>query len=240
MFKPIIVIPFFNHASAFKKVAPCLEQYKLPVLIVNDGSSLADTNLLNQLCLKYHFEYIQNTKNGGKGAAVKAGLRWAISKGYSHALQIDADGQHDLNDIPEFLKLAKEHPNHIILGQPAYDQSAPKSRLYGRKITNFWVYLETRGKLKVDTMCGFRVYPLNQIKKLLPIIYFNRMGFDVEILVKSFLNNLPIIPLNTKVIYQKNGISHFRPLKDNIEISCVHTCLCVYSIWKFLTKWRHS
>ncbi|MBR6412548.1 MAG: glycosyltransferase family 2 protein [Alphaproteobacteria bacterium] len=240
MFKPIIIIPFFNHASAFEKIAPHLEQYKIPILVVNDGSAPPDTQILEGLCSKYHFNLIRNKKNGGKGATVKTGLNWALSNGYTHALQIDADGQHSLDDIPCFLKLSQNHPDHIIAAQPIYDSSAPKSRLYGRKITNFWVCVETMGRFKMDTMCGFRIYPLAQIKKILPVIWFNRMGFDVEILVKSFLNRIPILGQQTQVIYQKDGISHFHPFRDNLEISCVHTSLCVYSIWKFLTKWRHS
>ena len=135
---------------------------------------------------------------------------------------------------------AQQHPDHIIMAQPTYDKSAPKSRLYGRKVTNFWVYIETGGKFKMDTMCGFRVYPLQQIEKILPYVWFNRMGFDIEIIVKSFLNHIPVMGKTTKVIYQETGVSHFRPLKDNLEICCVHTNLCVYSVWKFLTKWRRT
>ena len=240
MFNPVIVIPFFNHARAFAKIAPRLPQYKIPILVVNDGSFLSDTQILEELCHKYHFYSIHNERNGGKGAAVKAGLNWAISNGYTHALQIDADGQHNLDDIPRFLKQAQNQPDHIISSQPIYDGSVPKARLYGRKITDFWVRVETANRLKMDSMCGFRVYPLDKIKKILPIIWFNRMGFDVEILVKSFLNHIPILKEETRVIYQKDGVSHFHPFRDNLEISCVHTVLCTYALWKLLTKWRHS
>ena len=239
MFKPIIVIPFFNHGSAFEKMATRLEKLGLPVLLVNDGSALNETQLLEQLCSKYHFFCVHSDQNGGKGMAVKIGFNWAIAKGYTHALQVDADGQHDLDDVSDFLKEAQNNPNFIISGEPVYDNTAPKVRLYGRRITNFGVFLETGGKLKMDSMCGFRVYPLEHMKKILPILWFNRMGFDIEILVKSFLNNIPVRAKNTKVIYQKGGISHFRPFKDNFEISCVHTCLCIYSVWKLLTRWRH-
>ena len=236
MFKPVIIIPFFNHGAAFEKTAPKLKNINYPILLINDGSDNENTKILKNVCKKYGFLYEENAKNGGKGAAVKTGLNWAIKNGYTHALQVDADGQHDLNDIDDFFKMSKENPNSIICGQPLYDKNAPKSRLYGRKVTNFWVWIETFGKLKLDTMCGFRVYPLSLMKSVLPAIWFNRMGFDIEILVKSFLNDIPIVEKSTKVIYQSDGVSHFRPFKDNVEISCVHTCLCIYSIWKFLTK----
>ena len=240
MFKPIIIIPFFNHGTALKKIVPGLKKTGFPILLINDGSNKENTAILKDVCQKSGFFYEANAKNGGKGAAVKTGLKWATKKGYTHALQIDADGQHDLKDVDDFLKMAQKNPNAIISGQPLYDDKAPKSRLYGRKITNFWVWIETFGKLKLDTMCGFRVYPLSKIQKVLPVVWFNRMGFDIEILVKSFLNGVPLVEKQTKVIYQTDGVSHFRPFKDNVEISCVHTCLCIYSIWKLLTKWRKN
>lgn len=238
MFKPIIIIPFYNHGVALQKIALNLKKTGYPILLINDGSDEKNTKILKDLCKKHGFLYEENSQNGGKGAAVKTGLKKTFEKGYTHALQIDADGQHDLKDVDAFFKLSKQNPNNIVCGQPVYDDKAPKSRLYGRKITNFWVWIETAGKLKVDTMCGFRVYPLSSINRILPVVWFNRMGFDVEILVKSFLNNIQITKISTKVIYEQDGVSHFRPFKDNVEISCVHTCLCIYSLYKLLTKGR--
>ena len=239
-FCPVLVVPFYNHGPALKQTAPALFKQNLPVIVVNDGSTTEHTRIAKELCQKYHFEYIENAQNDGKGAAVKKGLSHAIQKGYSHVLQVDADGQHNLEDIASFLDLAQKNPTALIAGQPVYDTSVPKSRLYGRKITNFWVKIETGGKLKLDAMCGFRVYPLTSIVPLLRHIWFNRMGFDVEILVKSFLNKIKIIGKDTKIIYPKGGVSHFHAFKDNFEISCLHTCLCVYSIYKLLTKGKNN
>jgi len=239
MSKPIILIPFYNHGPAFKQMAAQLNKLKHPpVLIVDDGSNQQHSATALKICEKYHFFYFKNPTNQGKGGAIKQGLNWAYQNNYTHTLQIDADGQHDLNDIDTFLKLSEKNPDAIISAQPSYDKSAPKSRLYGRKITNFWVWIETGGRLKLDTMCGFRVYPLLKIIPILSKIHFNRMGFDIEILVKSFLNNIQTIGKATKIIYPSCGVSHFHALRDNIEISCLHTYLCIYSFWKLLTRWR--
>ncbi len=238
MFKPLMLIPFYNHGPAFEKMANQLNKLKLPpVLIVDDGSDGIHSKTAQTLCKKYHFFYIRNEINKGKGNAIKTGLYWAEKNNYTHALQIDADGQHDIHDIDEFLKLSQKHPSALISAQPEYDSSAPKSRLYGRKITNFWVWIETRGKLKLDAMCGFRIYPILETIPLLPKIHFDRMGFDIEILVKSFLNKIPALGIKTKIIYPKTGVSHFHVFRDNVKISCLHTYLCIYSFRKLLTKW---
>ena len=156
-------------------------------------------------------------------------------------LEKERDGiYNDYQDIDKFIELSKSNPSNIINGAPVYDNSAPKSRLYGRKITKFWVWIETLGANISDTMCGFRVYPMEKMKTILPILYFKRMGFDTEIIVKSYLNGIDIINLSTKVKYPKNGVSHFNCFKDNVEISLMHTTLCFYAMYKLIFKWRKN
>lgn len=237
-FRPIIVIPFYNHLSGFQKIYDDLIKIKTPLLIVNDGSNEIETKTLKKICEKNKFLYLQLDQNSGKGKAVIEGMKYAIKKGYSHALQIDADGQHAIYDIPRFFELSKKNPRSIISGEPIYGKDAPKSRLYGRKITKFWVWIETFGTKFPDTMCGFRVYPLERIKKVLPRLYFMRMGFDTEIIVKCYLNGIQVIDIPTKVCYPKDGISHFNGIRDNFMISLMHAHLCIVALLYYLNKWR--
>ena len=235
-YKPIIAIPFYNHLSLFESVAGKLSLYANFVLLINDGSDKNQTEGLKKVCQKYGFMYIEHPKNLGKGSALVTAFQYAKENGYSHLLQVDADGQHNYDDIEKFLMISKDNPTCLINGAPIYDASAPKARLYGRKITKFWVSIETFGADIDDTMCGFRVYPVSSVFQLLPILYFKRMGFDTEILVKSYLNGIKIINVPTKVIYPKTGVSHFNAFKDNFEISLMHTTLCCYALYKCLFK----
>lgn len=226
MIKPVIIVPCFNHGDAFASVAEKLVEYKTPVIVVDDGSIPAQSKKIKNICSKHKFLYVKNLVNGGKGAAMILGFQSAITKGFTHALQIDADGQHDIRDIPLFLKIAQSHPNELIIGNPIYDESAPRARLVGRKITNFWVMVETFNKNMPDTMCGFRVYPLKAIEPVLKTIKFKRMGFDIEIIVKAYRCGIKIISVPTKVIYPENGTSNFHAFRDNFYISLLHTYLC--------------
>jgi outer membrane lipoprotein-sorting protein len=131
-----------------------------------------------------------------------------------------------VTDIARFLELAKKSPNALIMGQPVYDSSAPKSRLVGRKITNFWVMIETLNCNMPDTMCGFRVYPIDAVNKILSSVRFKRMGFDIEIVVKLYRAGVKIITTDTNVIYPESGVSHFRVWRDNFYISLMHAYLC--------------
>ena len=226
MIKPVIIVPCFNHADAFAPVADKLHNFAKPVIVVDDGSATQQSKKIKHICDKYKFFYLKNIKNGGKGAAMLTGFQFAIKNGFTHALQIDADGQHDIRDIQLFFKIANSHPKDLVIGNPIYDESAPRARLIGRKITNFWVMVETFNKNMPDTMCGFRVYPLKLIEPLLKSIRFKRMGFDIEIVVKAYRCGIHLISLPTKVIYPENGISHFHTLRDNFYISLLHTYLC--------------
>jgi len=222
-----LVIPNYNHSDAMAATLEQLAPLGLPVFVVNDGSDDHTRHVLQQLAQQYPWvTLLHHPFNRGKGAAVMTGLRAAFRAGYSHALQVDADGQHNLEDIPAMIAMAKANPQAVISGLPQYDESIPKGRLYGRYITHFWVWVETLSLSIKDSMCGFRVYPLAATEALfLEESLGERMDFDIEVLVRLFWRQTPVLHLPTKVIYPEGGISHFQGLRDNLRISWLHTRL---------------
>src|SRR6185295_1620568 len=181
--------PCYNHGAAVGGVVAQLGALGLPVVVVDDGSDAATARVLDALTGVHLFRLAANS---GKGAAVVRGLREARQLGYTHALQVDADGQHDLADVPRFLERGRAAPTAVICGEPVYDESAPKARLYGRLITRFWVWVETRGRARGDAMCGFRLYPLAPTVALLERLRpAPGMSFDIEILVRLAWEGLP-------------------------------------------------
>src|SRR5690606_4268284 len=138
-----------------------LAVHRLPCLLIDDGSDADTAAELDRLALESErIELLRLQRNGGKGAAVAHGMALAAQRGYSHALQIDADGQHDSDDVPALLQLARAHPQALVSGWPHYGDDIPTARRYGRYITHFWVWIETLSLTVKDSMCGFRVYPV--------------------------------------------------------------------------------
>ena len=224
-FSPCVVIPCYNHGAMMASVLARLAPFNLPVIIVDDGSDEATRRQLEPL-LNAQVTLIRQAENLGKGAAVMRGLQVAAEAGFSHALQVDADGQHQIEDCPQMLAEARQHPQCLISGQPLYDDSIPKSRLYGRYITHFWVWVETLSFSIRDSMCGFRVYPLAPTLALAtrhPI--GQRMDFDTEIMVRLYWAGTPSRFIATRVTYPQDGVSHFDALHDNLRISWMHTRL---------------
>ncbi|WP_319929455.1 glycosyltransferase family 2 protein [Xenorhabdus santafensis] len=224
---PCIVIPCYNHGATMPAVLERLSSYQLHCFIVDDGSEAETQYRLEELAKTVpDVTLIRLESNQGKGGAVMAGMRAAADSGYSHALQVDADGQHCLEDIPLFLTKSRQYPHKLISGNPMYDVSVPKSRLYGRYITHFWVWVETLSFSIKDSMCGFRVYPLAPTLQLLAKQDIGRrMDFDIEIMVRLYWQGTESEFVPTKVTYPENGLSHFDALRDNLSISWMHTRL---------------
>ncbi|WP_163920789.1 glycosyltransferase [Photobacterium sp. Alg240-V54] len=242
-FHPCFIIPCYNHGQTVPAIIDALDTFAYPIIIIDDGSHQPTKDILTQQALRSNVTVITLPKNRGKGGAVIAAIHHAHQHNYSHAIQIDADGQHDLEAVQDLLRLSHQHPKAIISGKPIYDDSVPKSRLYGRYITHFWVWVETLSLDIKDSMCGFRSYPIEPIIPLLAQRHFSqRMEFDTEIMVYFYWNNGDIQFIDTKVIYPEGGISHFDALWDNVKISWMHTKLFCGMLPRIprLLKRRHS
>lgn len=226
-FRPCIIIPIYNHGDTIATTVARLAVHGLPIYIVDDGSDVPTQAALADVaaaCPQVHLSRLP--ANQGKGAAVMDGMRRARRDGMSHALQIDADGQHDTGDVPRFLACGERHPDAVVCGQPIYDASVPKKRLYGRYVTHFWVWVETLSFAVRDSMCGFRLYPLAPTCALIDAQRIPaRMAFDIEIIVRLCWAGLPVRNIRTRVTYPEGGLSHFDMLRDNLRISWMHTRL---------------
>ena len=221
------VIPVYNHPHYLQDLFEHLDRFNLPIVVVNDGSEHSCSEILKQLAQQFaQIHLVEHATNQGKGQAVITGLRKAQSLGLTHALQMDCDGQHDWHDITQFLEISAIDPQAMVIGQPIFDHSVPKGRLYGRYATHIWVWINSLSFDIKDSMCGFRVYPLTETLKVLDSAKFQlRMGFDSEILVRLKWNDVPFINVPTKVIYPEHGISHFQLWRDNWGMTKAHTRL---------------
>ena len=236
------VIPVYNHGEAIGAVVHAVLGFGLHCVLVDDGSEVGCARVLADLAAANpaSITLVKLAVNQGKGGAMMAGLRKALQLGFSHALQIDADGQHDVQDIPAFLEASNSHADSIICGCPVYDASVPKGRLYGRYATHVWVWINTLSFAIKDSMCGFRVYPLAQTVALIDTVSIGRrMDFDVEILVRLYWRGMDIVNLPTRVSYPSDGVSHFRVLLDNVLISRMHAKLFFGMLWRLpALLWR--
>ncbi|MGJ8644971.1 MAG: glycosyltransferase family 2 protein [Luteolibacter sp.] len=223
--KPCVLIPSYNSGPLLRQTLAAVLAVWDDVFVVIDGStdgSDKDLGEENHEGLRIH----RLPENRGKGSAVLAGISLAQEEGFTHALAMDADGQHPADHIQRFMDAGKEHPESLVLGKPIFGSSAPNLRVQGRKISNWWANLETLWWGIDDSLFGMRLYPIVPLKKVFSQTFFaRRFDFDPEVAVRLCWKGLPVINLPTPVKYltaEEGGISQFRYLRDNALLTSMH------------------
>lgn len=233
------LIPVYNNPMTIAKVVDGLQRHIEDIIIADDGSDNETQAIIEQLAARNpeHIHVQHLPVNRGKGAAVKTGLQCALELGCSHALQVDADGQHDLGDVPQFLAHMHAAPDALILGAPVFGDDIPAIRKYGRKLTTLMIALEA-GTLKLpDAMCGFRIYPVAPICALHTLCA--RMCYDPEIMIRAYWAGIPVQSIPTRIRYLsavEGGISHFRGIHDNVLNVGLHTILVLQAPLRWLLR----
>jgi glycosyltransferase involved in cell wall biosynthesis len=232
------IVPVYNNHMTIAAVIQKLLKLNF-VIVVDDGSSDGTESIVEALKQQFvhKIDVIHHSKNKGKGASVQSGLHRANSMGFSHAVQVDADGQHNLDDLPKFLEEIKAHPKALLLGSPVFDDHIPAIRKYGRKLTQAMIALEMGAWNAPDAMCGFRVYPVASICRLGKMD--PRMSFDPEVMIRAHWAGIALKQIPTKVRYltpEEGGISHFQMINDNVRHTWLHIRLLFQAPFRVLYK----
>ncbi|MCF6311527.1 MAG: glycosyltransferase [Verrucomicrobiales bacterium] len=232
----LVLIPSYNTGDIVLKTVKRALEYWAPVWVVVDGSDDGSGEKLDALAKEEkNLRVFRLARNQGKGAALLHGFDEAEAHGYTHILCMDADGQHPEDMIPEYMSLSMAMPERMILGKPIFDDSAPRIRVNGRKLSNFWVHIETLGYGIGDSLFGMRVYPVGDLVRIMEKISgARRYDFDAEIAVRLSWRGVRPLNLPTPVKYltaDEGGVSHFKYLRDNILIAWMHTRLMFFSWW---------
>ncbi len=207
-----VVIPVYNHGGTVAKVVRKTLKQKLPVIVVDDGST--DQTYKNIKSIP-DIRILRHRYNLGKGAALVAGMIEA-SKSANWAISLDADGQHDPEDIPNMINAVPKDSRPIIIGQRTGMDNAPWTSRFGREFSNFWVRASGGAPLS-DSQSGFRLYPLPEILQL--GIKARRYQYEIEVIAKAAWQGIDTIEVPVSVNYAPFGrrISHFRPWHDFVR-----------------------
>jgi glycosyltransferase involved in cell wall biosynthesis len=235
----LVLIPSYNTGPKLFETVREARQRWSPVWVVIDGSTDGTAEALQKMAQNDAggLKVLVLPHNQGKGAAVLHGLRLAQAAGFSHALAMDADGQHPADLIPRFMQASQQRPEAMILGRPVFDASAPLLRVRGRRVSNAWTHLETLGAGVGDSLYGFRVYP---ISKLVGVMeqqrWMRRFDFDTEAVVRLVWCGVKPLNIDAPVKYlsaELGGVSHFRYGRDNLLLSWMHLRLMLSFLWRW-------
>lgn len=216
--KLCVVVPVFNHGLTIGRMAREAASH-FPVMVVNDGSTDDTAQILEA---EKGLTVITLPDNQGKGAALRAGFAEAERRGYTHAITMDADGQHDAGQLPEFAAATRRQPEAIITGvRDLRKEKAPGERRLSNELSSFWFKFET-GVALGDTQCGYRSYPLETIKRL--GVKSQRYAYELEVIVKAAWAGVPLVALAVSADYAAatSRMSHFDPCSDLARITWLH------------------
>ncbi len=217
-----VIIPTYNNAATLAGVIEDVSRYSDHIIVVNDGSTDNTPEIIRTFPA---LQLVSYEKNKGKGWALRQAFNYAIDKGYQYAITIDSDGQHFAKDLPLFLEKIETSPNTLIIGARNMNQeSVPGGSSFGNKFSNFWFKVET-GISSPDTQSGYRLYPLEPIKKM--SFFTRKYEFEIEVLVRSAWKGVKVESVPVTVYYapKEERVSHFRPYKDFFRISILNTVL---------------
>ncbi len=218
-----VVIPAYNASKTIKSVVTSALKHVNRVIVVDDGSNDSTAIAATEAGAKV----IVTGKNKGKGNALKVLFQSAMEQGYKAVISMDADGQHDPEEIPHFIRAYNMYPDAIIVGSRMHEkEKIPRSRYNSMHIARFYISFAANQFIE-DTQCGFRLYPLPLIRKM----QLTTDGYvtETEILMKAGDMGAEIRFVNIKAIYCENK-SHFRPVTDVTNITA-------YVIFYLTIKW---
>ncbi len=226
----VVIMPSYNSGPRLVQSVTAAREAWNPVWVVVDGSTDGSDAAVAELAKGDDGIVVINlASNSGKGAAVLRGLSEASSHGFTHAVTMDADGQHPADRITEFVAQSMRHPDAMILGTPIFDASAPALRVRGRRVSNGWANLETLWSGVGDSLFGMRAYPIQPLLSIMNRTrWMRRYDFDAEAAVRMVWAGVPPINLPTPVRYfspEEGGVSHFRYGRDNVLLTWMHARL---------------
>lgn len=240
-----VLLPSYNSGERLAATLRECLQFPCRVLLVVDGSTDGSEALLAGVPGEgVRWWVIRRTKNGGKGAAVLTGLDWLAERGCEVVLVMDADGQHPVAEIPIFFALGRQFPGAMILGVPIFGPDAPRERVRGRRVGNWWTGLATWWGGIEDSLFGFRLYPVEPARRILhEIRTARRFDFDTELAVRLYWSGVRPLNRAVPVVYPSGasgGVSHFHYLRDNLLLVGTHTRLFFGMLWRIplLAKYR--
>jgi len=226
----IVLIPSYNPGPKVVETVLAARRQWNPVWVVVDGSTDGSADALRTLAGgDPGLRVLVLSGHRGKGAPVLEGSTTAPAAGFTHALTMDADGQHPADLIPSFMLASQARPATMVLGKPVFDADAPALRVNGRKVSNGWANLETLWMGIGDSLYGFRVYPIEPLKKIMRgNRWMRRFDFDPEAVVRLCWAGVQPVNIDAPVRYfgaDEGGVSHFRYLRDNTLLTWMHTRL---------------
>lgn len=214
-----VLVPAYKPDELVIKLATELltEGYR-EILVVDDGSGAAFAAIFTQLA-QMGCRVLTHPVNGGKGRAIKTGLRDLLDRGLpvEGVVTADADGQHLVKDIGKVGRALLEQRDSIVLGMRVFSGQVPFKSRAGNAITR-GVFNFVSGQRIHDTQTGLRGVPASAFADLV-CLSGDRYEYEINVLLEASRLSLTLVEVGIETVYlDDNSRSHFNAFKDSWRI----------------------
>lgn len=227
--RPVVVVPTYENGATVAAIARRVLDQGWDCIVVDDGSTDGTATRLAELKpsrVDPTLVVLTHAHNRGKAAALATGFEHAQARGYTHAITLDADGQHDPEQAGDLWRYAQAHPDELVLGErpEQAEGGTPWRSAFGRRVSNALVRLQS-GVVVSDSQTGFRVYPLAALDEL--GCGFSRFAFETEVLVRAGRAGVRVgrVPIRSRYHAPAERVSHFAPVRDSLHSLAMHAAL---------------
>ncbi|MGB0766542.1 MAG: glycosyltransferase family 2 protein [Phycisphaeraceae bacterium] len=218
--RPVVVVPTYENGRTVVDIVRRVLDDGWRCVVVDDGSRDGSHDALTALREAFggeRLDVIKHDRNRGKAAAMQTGFDAASAHG-THAITLDADGQHDPEQIALLWDAALADPESIVLGERPWsvEGGTPLRSRLGRRVSNALVWLQS-GLEVADSQTGFRVYPLAMLERI--PCQTARFAFETEILIRAARCGVTTsrVPIRSRYLPRDARVSHFKPLRDSVH-----------------------
>ena len=215
-----IVIPAYEPTPALVDLVADLSSHNdRPIVVVDDGSSAATRPVFERLARLPRVEVLAHAVNRGKGQALKTAFNHVLLERSSDAIGVvtaDADGQHVPDDVRRVADALERRPSALVLGSRLFEGAVPARSRFGNTVTR-GVFRLLIGRAIRDTQTGLRGIPASFLPELTRLESV-RYEFELEMLIRATVLDVPIAEIPIQTVYGGVGQSHFRPLWDSLRI----------------------
>jgi glycosyltransferase involved in cell wall biosynthesis len=205
----IALIPAFNEAARVAGVVRRVRPHVKEVIVIDDGS----TDTTSAVAREAGATVIRHDQNQGKGASIVHGLEYFAKSPVEFAILLDADGQHDPDEIPKFLEAGRQAG--IVCGTRMQDtKEMPAVRKWTNQFTS-WLTGKLARQCIPDSQCGYRLIA----RGVLPDLKLSTARFETEteMLIQAGRAGHRIASVPIRTIYEPGRVSRIRPWQDTVR-----------------------
>jgi glycosyltransferase involved in cell wall biosynthesis len=189
------------------------------VLVVDDGSSEGCQSILHAVAEQPRTRVVRHTRNRGKGAALKSGLRYVLDNlaGVTTVVTADADGQHLPEDILRVASTSLASPGSLVLGVREMGEGAPARSRFGNRLTKT-LYRGLVGQSLTDTQTGLRAFSRDLLAQVVAVPG-DAYEYELNVLISCRQSHVPVVQQPIAAVYlDDNRLSHFKPVRDSLRV----------------------